>query len=105
MELRDATRKLMAETEQATGCQVVVTEDRTLTMMSGVVMAAANHPAHLIRLHPKAVALVDYYVAYYCGMIQRFFENPPDSRVTGRRSRRLRRTRPATPSGSPNRFT
>jgi len=80
VELRDAARKLMAETEQATGCQVVVTEDATLTMMSGVVMAEANRPGHIIRLHPKARALVDYYVAYYCGMIQRFFENPPEER-------------------------
>jgi hypothetical protein len=80
VELRETTRKLMAETEQATGCQVVVAEDRTLTMMSGVIMAASNRPSHLIRLHPKALALVDYYVAYYCDMIQRFFGNPPEER-------------------------
>ena len=81
MELREATRKLMAETEQATGFQVAVTEDSTLRMMSGVAMAAWDRPAHLIRIHPKAPAAVDYYVAYYCGMIQRFFENPPEERL------------------------
>jgi hypothetical protein len=80
VELRDTTRKLMAETEQATGCQVVVTEDSTLTTMSGVLMAASNNPGHIIRIHPKAPAAVDYYVAYYCRMIQRFFENPPEER-------------------------
>jgi hemoglobin-like flavoprotein len=80
VELRDATRKLMADTEQATGCPVVVTEDSALTMMSGVLMAAPNRPGHIIRIHPKAPAAVDYYVAYYCRMIQRFFENPPEER-------------------------
>ena len=80
MELRDATRKLMTETEQATGCQVVVTVDSTLTTMSGVLMATSDRPGHIIRIHPKAPAGVDYYVAYYCGMIQRFFENPPEER-------------------------
>ena len=80
MELRETTRNLMAQVEQATGCPVVVTEDSTLTMMSGVLMAASDRPGHIIRLHPKAPAAVDYYVAYYCGMIQRFFENPPEER-------------------------
>ena len=80
MELRDATRKLMAETEQATGCQVVVTKDATLTTMSGVLIATSDRPGHIVRIHPKALAAVDYYVVYYCGMIQRFFENPPDER-------------------------
>lgn len=80
MELRDATRKLMAETEQATGCQVAVTVDSTLTTMSGLLMATADRPGHLVRIHPRGSAAVDYYIAYYCGMIQRFFENPPEER-------------------------
>ena len=80
MELRDAIRKLMSETEQATGCPVVVTEDATLSTTAGVLMAESNRPGHIIRIHPKAPAAVDYYVAYYCGMIQRFFENPPEER-------------------------
>jgi hypothetical protein len=80
VELRDATRKLMAETEQATGCPVVVTVDAALTTMSGVLMAESNRPGHIVRIHPKAPAAVDYYIVYYCGMIQRFFENPPEER-------------------------
>ena len=80
MELRDATRKLMAETEQATGCHVVVMEDATLHDDVGRAMAAPNRPGHVIRIHPKAPAGVDYYVTYYCRMIQRFFENPPEER-------------------------
>ena len=80
MELRGTTRKLMAETEQATGCQVVVTVDASLTMMSGVLMATSDRPGHIVRIHPKAPAAVDYYIVYYCGMIQRFFENPPEER-------------------------
>jgi hypothetical protein len=70
----------MAETEQATGCQVVVTVDASLTMRSGVLMASINRPGHIIRIHPNATAGVDYYIVYYCGMIQRFFENPPGER-------------------------
>jgi hypothetical protein len=80
VELRETIRNLMTETEQATGCQVVVIEEPSLTMMSGVLMAAPDRPGHIIRLHPKALAGVDYYVAYYCHMIQRFFESPPDER-------------------------
>jgi hypothetical protein len=70
----------MVETEQATGCPVVVTADATLTMTAGVLMATSNRPGHIIRIHPKAPPVVDYYVAYYCGMIQRFFESPPEER-------------------------
>ena len=80
MELRDATRKLIAETEQMTGFPVAVMEDASLHAMSTVAMAAPNRPGHAIRIHPKAPAGVDYYATYYCRMIQRFFENPPEER-------------------------
>jgi len=80
VELRDATRKLIAETEQATGFPVVVMQDSSLQVISTVIMAASNRPGHTIRIHPKAPAGVDYYVTYYCHMIQRFFENPPEER-------------------------
>ena len=80
MELRDATRKLIAETEQATGFPVAVMEDASLHAMSTVAMAAPNRPGHVVRIHPKAPAGVDYYATYYCRMIQRFFENPPEER-------------------------
>ena len=80
MELRDVARKLMAETEQMTGFQVAVTEDATLPTPSTVHMAAWDRPSHLIRIHPKAPPVFDYYVVYYCRMIQRFFENPPEER-------------------------
>jgi len=80
VELRETTRELLAEVEQTTGFQAVVTEDRTLTMTSGVVMAAWDRPSHLIRIHPKVLVLVDYYVVYHCRTIQRFFENPPEER-------------------------
>jgi hypothetical protein len=80
VELREITRKLMAETELATGFQVAVSEDATLHTFAGVQMAAWDRPAHLIRIHPKAPAAFDYYIVYYCGMIQRFFENPPEER-------------------------
>ena len=43
-------------------------------------MAAPNRPGHVVRIHPKAPAGVDYYATYYCRMIQRFFENPPEER-------------------------
>ena len=80
MELRDATRKLIAETEQATGFPVAVMEDASLHVMSTVVMASPNRPGHVVRIHPKSLAGVDYYATYYCCMIQRFFENPPQER-------------------------
>ena len=48
--------------------------------MSGVLIAASDRPGHIVRIHPKALAAIQYYVVYYCGMIQRFFENPPDER-------------------------
>jgi hypothetical protein len=80
VELRDATRKLIAETEQATGFPVAVMEDASLHVMSTVQMAAPNRPGHVVRIHPKAPAGVDYYATYYCRMIQRFFENPPEER-------------------------
>ena len=82
MELRERTQKLIAETEQATGFQIAVTEDSTLSLMSGVLMAAWDRPGHLIRIHPKAARARDYYVVYYGRMIQRFFENPPDKRFS-----------------------
>ena len=55
-------------------------EDASLHAMSTVVMASPNRPGHVVRIHPKAPAGVDYYAIYYCRMIQRFFENPPEER-------------------------
>jgi hypothetical protein len=80
VELRETTRNLMAQVEQATGCPVVVTQEVNLHAPSTVLMAAPDRPGHIICIHPKAPAGVDYYIAYYCRMIQRFFENPPEER-------------------------
>jgi len=80
VELREATRKLIAEVEHQTGCTVVLTQDATLTTMSGVSMASPERPGHLIRVHPNAPAGADYYAVYYCRMIQRLYENPPAER-------------------------
>jgi len=80
VELRETTRRLIAQVEQATGFPVAVTQDASLHVISTVLMAVPNRPGHVIRIHPKAPAGVDYYATYYCHMIQRFFENPPEER-------------------------
>ena len=80
MELRETTRNLMAEVEQATGSLVVVNQDASLTTISTVLMVTPDRPGHIIRIHPKAPAGVDYYVAYYCQTILRLYENPPEER-------------------------
>jgi hypothetical protein len=80
VELRETTRKLIAQVEQTTGFPVVVTQDASLQVTSTVHMAAPNRPGHSIRIHPKAPGGVDYYATYYCHMIQRFFENPLEER-------------------------
>jgi len=49
--------------EQATGCAVAVTQDAGLHVPSTVLMAAPDRPGHIIRIHPKAPAGVDYYAA------------------------------------------
>ena len=81
MELREATRKLIAEVERETGCSVVITRDATLTTLSGINMACSERPGHLIRIHPNAPAGADYYAVYYCRMILRLYENAPDERL------------------------
>ena len=80
VEIREKTRKLIAETEQMTGFQVAVTEDANIQTFATVQMAVWDRPSHLIRIHPKAPAAFDYYIVHYCRMIQRFFENPPEER-------------------------
>ena len=56
MELREATRKLIAQVEDQTGCTVAIIQDDTLTTISGISMASPEKPGHLIRIHPKAPA-------------------------------------------------
>jgi hypothetical protein len=80
VELRETTRKLIAEVERQTGCRVAIVRDGTLSTMSGVSMAGPERVDHLVRIHPDAPGGVDYYAIYYCRMIQRFFENPPEER-------------------------
>jgi len=83
VELRETTRKLIAQVEQQTGYTVAITQDATLTTLSGINMASPELPGHLIRIHPKALkapAGADYYAVYYCRMIQRLYENPPEER-------------------------
>ena len=80
MELREQTREVIARTEQITGCQVVVTPDTSLHVLSVVNMADTDRPAHVIRFRPSAAAQVDYHVVYQCGTILRLFENAPDAR-------------------------
>jgi hypothetical protein len=60
MELRETTRRLIAQVEQATGFPVAMTQDASLHVMSTVQMAAPNRPGHVVRIHPKAPAGVDY---------------------------------------------
>ena len=81
MELRETTRRLIAEVERQTGCTVAIIQDATLTTLSGVNMASPERPGHLIRIHPNAPAGADYYAVYYCRMIQRLYENPPEERL------------------------
>ena len=88
MELRDVARKLMAETEQMTGFQVAVTEDATLPTPSTVHMAAWDRPSHLIRIHPKAPPVFDYYVVYYCRMIHALLREPTRGTTPIRRGRK-----------------
>ena len=80
MELRETTRNLIAQVEQTSGFPVVVTQDANLSNISTVSMANQDRLGHLILLNPKAPEGVDYYVTYYCRMIQRFFENSPEER-------------------------
>lgn len=80
MGLRETTRTLMAEVEQTTGCSVVVNLEAGQHTFATVVMAAPNRSGHIVRIRPNAPAGIDYYVAYNCCMIRRFFENPRQER-------------------------
>ncbi|MHB1033458.1 MAG: hypothetical protein ACYC0Y_02330, partial [Pirellulales bacterium] len=80
MELRETTRKLIAQVEHQTGCTVAIIQDATLSTISGISMACPERPGHLIRIHPNAPAGADYYAVYHCRMIQRLYENPPEER-------------------------
>ena len=80
MSLRDVTRAVIAQVENASGRPVLATEDDSLPTLASVRMARGNAPAHTITYNPGAGSAPDYLIAYQCGFILRLFANPPSNR-------------------------
>lgn len=80
MELRETTRKVLAQVEQITGFPVAVVTEADMPVLSTVSMASSARPGHVIRYHPSIAEQVDYFVTFQCGFVLRHYEIPPEDR-------------------------
>jgi len=86
MTLRETTRKAIALLEKKSGYIVHVREDPSLPVISNIVTARGNLPAHIITYNPGLKnESPDYAIIFQCAMSVRMFECPPDDRkvITG----------------------
>lgn len=81
MKLRDTTKQMIALLEQKSGYLVHVREDPNLPVISTVIIARGNLPAHIISYKPGLNnESPDYSIIFQCAMSIRMFECPPDDR-------------------------
>jgi len=69
MTLREVTRTVLKLVEDASGCPVVVNEDRSLTTLAASRIARGANRIHSISFNPLAVSEPDYLICYQCGFI------------------------------------
>jgi hypothetical protein len=81
MTLREVTRTVIKLVEDASGCSVVVNEDRSLTTLAGSRIARGANKIHTISFNPSVVSEPDYLICYQCGFILRLFGTPVTDRV------------------------
>ena len=81
MTLREVTRTVIKLVEDASGCPVVVSEDRSLTTLAASRIARGANRIHSISFNPSAVSEPDYLICYQCGFILRLFGIPAAGRV------------------------
>ena len=73
MTLREVTRTVISLVEKASGCQVVVREDRSLKTLAAARIARGTNKIHVISYNPSAVSEPDYLICFQCGFILRLF--------------------------------
>ncbi|HEV8719357.1 MAG TPA: hypothetical protein VGW77_01805 [Candidatus Binatia bacterium] len=76
MALREITRSVITLVENASGCPVVVNEDRSLATLAISRIARGANKIHSISFNPSAVREPDYLICYQCGFILRLFGVP-----------------------------
>ena len=69
MTLREVTRTVIKLVEDASGCPVVVNEDRSLTTLAASRIARGDNRIHSISFNPSALSEPDYLICYQCGFI------------------------------------
>jgi len=60
--------------ESASGCQVIISEDRSLKNLATSRIARGTNKIHLISYNPSAVSEPDYLICFQCGFILRLFD-------------------------------
>jgi hypothetical protein len=80
MNLQASTREAIRRVETVTGRRVETRADPTLAVSAKMKMAKHDDRFHLISFNPNATLAPDYLICFYCGVILRLFENPPDQR-------------------------
>jgi hypothetical protein len=73
MTLREVTRAVISLVEKASGCQVLVNEDRSLKTLAAARIARGTNKIHLISYNPSGVSEPDYLICFQCGFILRLF--------------------------------
>ena len=69
MTLREVTRIVIQLVKDASGCPVVVNEDRSLTTLAASRIARGANRIHLISFNPSALSEPNYLICYQCSFI------------------------------------
>jgi hypothetical protein len=69
MTLREVTRTVLKLVEDASGCPVVVNEDRSVMTLAASRIARGSNRIHSISFNPSTVREPDYLICYQCGFI------------------------------------
>jgi hypothetical protein len=69
MTLREVTCTVLKLVEDASGCPVLVNEDRSLTTLAASRIARGANRIHSISFNPSAVSESHYLICYQCGFI------------------------------------
>lgn len=80
MAILPCTKEIIERTEKLTGKPVLITEDRSLQVISRIETARGPAPMHILRYKPLSGGIPDYFICFQCGFVIRLYENPPDQR-------------------------
>ncbi len=69
MTLREVTCTVLKLVEDASGCPVLVNEDRSLTTLAASRIARGANRIHSISFNPSVVSESHYLICYQCGFI------------------------------------